>query len=163
MFLLLAHLELTLISPTFSIQQEGGGGIFFFFNPVHLLKLMRNHILEKGFILESSEIIGREQFEELLENQGRCEDTDTKLTKLTRKHIYPKDQEKQTVKTAVQLFSSFVAHALELLSSEDAAMRALSEFCLLCDSLFDTSIKVHPTKPFGKLKVIGHEHKETRS
>ena len=160
---LASSLEVEPDQPFFQHPTREGEKVFFFFDPVHLLKLMRNHILEKGFILESSEIIGKEQFEELMEKQGRCENTDTQLTKLTRKHIYPKDQEKQTVKTAVQLFSSSVALALELLSSEDAAMRTLSEFCLLCDSLFDTSIKVHPTKPFGKLKVIGHEHKETRS
>ena len=91
-----------------------GEKIFFFFDPVHLIKLTRNHILKKGLILESGKIIGKEQFKELMEKQGRSEDTDTKLTKLTKKHIYPKDQEKQTVKTAVQFFSSSFAHALEL-------------------------------------------------
>ena len=170
--------------PYFDHPTRPGEKVFVFFDPVHLLKLMRNHILEKGFILESGITVGLKQFEKLLKEQGTCETTDTKLTKLTGKHIYPKDQEKQTVLTAVQLFSSSVAHALEMLSSEDPAMKALSEFCLLCDSWFDTSNsnrEVHLTKPFksafgenlqmqkdcmeqmanaiGKLTVKKHENK----
>ena len=122
-------------TPYFQHPTREGEKIYFFFDQCHLIKLMRNHILEKGFVLQDGSEIGRKQFEDLYKELGTCEQTDMKIChKLTAKHLYPKNQEKQCVRTAVQIFSSSVADAINFLSFEDPSMTALANFCQVADN-----------------------------
>lgn len=72
--------------------------IFVFADVPHLLKLARNHFIEKGFVVCGNEHITKQCLQDLL----KCQDKDLKIAfKLTNEHLFPKN--KQNVKLAVQL------------------------------------------------------------
>jgi hypothetical protein len=42
-----------------------GQRIYFIFDVVHIIKLLRSHFIDQGFMLESGEFFGRNEFEKL--------------------------------------------------------------------------------------------------
>ncbi|KAJ8895742.1 hypothetical protein PR048_001080, partial [Dryococelus australis] len=79
---------------------------FFFADGPHLLKLIRNHFLDKGFILETGEKIDTSTVQCLLHYSL----SDLKLTyKVTQTHLNVTKSQRQKVKKAVQLFSRSVS------------------------------------------------------
>lgn len=98
------------ISPTntsFQNPFDGSRQIYVFADVPHLLKLARNHFVEKGLVVCGNEHITKSCLEQLLQKQK----TDLKIAfKLTSEHLFPKN--KQNVKLASQLFSNSNANAL---------------------------------------------------
>ena len=78
----------------------------------HLIKLARNHLLDKGFFLPPDKdkhrgTLSKDDFQKLLEaNSGGVYKT---LFKLTQNHIHLTGHQKQRVRLATQLFSRSVA------------------------------------------------------
>ena len=42
-----------------------GQRIYFIFDAVHIIKLLRSHFIDQGFLLESGEFFGRDDFNQL--------------------------------------------------------------------------------------------------
>ena len=42
-----------------------GQRIYFIFDVVHIIKLLRSHFIDQGFLLESGEVFGRPEFNKL--------------------------------------------------------------------------------------------------
>jgi len=81
-----------------------------FADVTHLLKLARNHFIDKGFLLASNVHIGREIIEDYLK---ATTSSDFKLAyKLSERHLNVSGKLRQNVKLAAQLFSNRLAHAL---------------------------------------------------
>jgi len=84
--------------------------IHVFADAPHLLKLVRNHYLDQGFVLPSGIYIGRYIVEELIKLQSK---SDFQYTfKVSEKHINVSGPMRQNVKLAAQFFSNTVANAI---------------------------------------------------
>lgn len=91
-----------------------GGIIFVFADVPHLLKLIRNHFLDDGFII-NGKVITKQPLIELLEKN---KDKDLKIApKLTSDHLTVKNASRQMVKRAAQLFSHTNSTALTRMGS----------------------------------------------
>lgn len=99
-----------IISPTntsFTNPYDVSRNVFVFADVPHMLKLARNHFVDKGFVVCGNEHITIACLEDLL-NKQKC---DLKVAfKLSKEHIYVKN--KQNVKLAAQRFSNSTANAL---------------------------------------------------
>lgn len=82
--------------------------IFVFADPPHLLKLIRNHFVDKGFYIDDL-YVGKEYIEKLLELN---KDEYSIIHKLDRSHLDAKATERQNVKTAARLFSNHTSEAI---------------------------------------------------
>ena len=111
--------------------------VYFFPDAPHLLKLLRNHCLDKGYSFPDGSgnnvTLGKEDFEKLLMQDGK----ELKICpKLTADHIYVKGSGRQRVRTAAQLFSetvgkAFIFHFGDLFAAQ-------SKFILDVNYWFDT-------------------------
>lgn len=119
--------------------------IYWIFDQVHLLKLIRTHLVNSGFKLASGTLINRAMFQKLLKAKGNSEITIG--FKLTEKHLFIKDQDKQRVRPAAELLSRTTSNLLKILFPEDTKMQELSDFVLKVDSWFDVlnSFTIHHT------------------
>ncbi len=109
--------------------------IVWFFDVPHILKLLRNHLLDQGFTLGSGTHIGKCHFVDLIQQ------VDTEVTtnfRLTWKHVNVKDQEKQRVYLAAQLLSRRTALAFRQLFPNDPVKQELADFIEVIDQYFDT-------------------------
>ncbi len=97
----------------------------------HLLKLLRNHLLDQGFILKSGEVILREHLEKILA-------TDTGELRITHKlkplHFSCTQSQRQNVALAAQLLSRSTACALRLIDPEKEEQASFVE---LINNAFD--------------------------
>ncbi|KAL4082716.1 hypothetical protein QTP88_029649 [Uroleucon formosanum] len=84
--------------------------IYVFADVPHLLKLARNHLIVKGFVLSKGKYIGKGVFEELVNlNSGQ----DYKLAhKFTKKHLLVECTGLMKVKLAAELFLYTVSKAI---------------------------------------------------
>lgn len=82
--------------------------IFVFADIPHLLKLIRNHFLDKGFCLKNGETVTKDFLQQLLDMSGEINICPT----FTQQHLDVKGPSRQKVKTAAQIFSNRVANAL---------------------------------------------------
>jgi hypothetical protein len=74
--------------------------IFVFADVPHLLKLIRNWLLDTGFLLEDGSLINKNPLEELL----KLTDTEVNVCyKLSKKHIECSGPQRQNVRLAVEL------------------------------------------------------------
>lgn len=129
-------LGVTSEKPYFRNPAREDAVIYWFYDPVHLLKLVRNYLITTGFILESKTIVSLPMFKRLLEAKGKNEITIG--YKLTEKHIDVRGQDKQRVRTACELLSTTTSNLIKTLFPKDSKMLELSKFILECDSWFDT-------------------------
>lgn len=129
--------------------------VFFFADAPHLLKLIRNHFLDSGYILHGKSI-STQSVKEVL----KFSNEDYKLTpKLTVDHLNVEGVQRQIVKLAAQLLLNTVSCAIQHLKNKNLISAVDWEettmFIKLCNDWFDifnTSMK------FGKhngLKAFG--------
>ncbi|CAL8083730.1 unnamed protein product [Orchesella dallaii] len=122
-----------------------GEKVYWFYDAPHLLKLLRNHILDsKGLKLKCGKTIDKSVFEKIL----RADSQDFKICyKLTQKHISLNNREKQRVCYAAQLLSRTTSLAIESL---DPNNKEISEFVALVNDWFDVFNSRHPNDPIRK-------------
>jgi len=116
----------------------------------HLLKLLRNHLLDQGFTLQDGTKIDKPVLERLL----RSTNDDLRIChKITAKHINVEKKQRQRVRPAFQVFSHSVAKAISYL---ELASPKVSQFFQLVNDFSDTmnsgfcQNSVNPYKnPFG--------------
>lgn len=97
-------------SPSFE-NPETKKRVHVFADVPHLIKLMRNHFIDKGFILPDESYISREVIEQYI---CVAANSDYKLAhKISEKHINVVGTLRQNVRLAVQLFSNTVSKALQ--------------------------------------------------
>ena len=85
--------------------------IYVFADVPHLIKLARNHFIDKGFVLPEDVYIGKQIIEQYLKVS---KPSDFKLAyKLSEQHLNVTGSLRQNVKLAAQLFSNGVAKALK--------------------------------------------------
>ena len=111
--------------------------IFFFPDAPHLLKLIRNHCLDKGFTLPAGEgntvSLGRDDFDKLIHQDGK----EVKICpKLTADHINVTGSARQRVNTAAHLFSETTSKAFLYHFKDDFKIQ--SKFVLTVNNWFDT-------------------------
>lgn len=136
----------------------GGNKIFTFADTPHLLKLLRNHFLDKGFNLDG-QYIGSRPVARLLDLQG----VDIGIAyRITPEHFPPRGSPKrQNVKKAAQIFSNSVSAALlrllNLTSTGQFTMpdetKATAEFLKLINDWFDifnTRRPINDSRPTQK-------------
>ena len=124
--------------------------VFIFSDPPHLIKLLRNHLLDSGFKLKNGEIVNKQLYLSLLQivnsEVRECH-------KLTEKHIYVKNCERQNVRLAFETLSNSVANAIERYLPHH---KEASKFIKLANDAFDllnarNSNEQTATKaPYGK-------------
>ncbi len=127
---LLKELQVTNENPFFS-DIKIKHPIFFFADFPHMLKLLRNHVLDQGIILENGYYLSKEIFKNVLD----LDNSEVKLChKISAAHLLVKGSERQNVRKAAQLFSASVANfILQFIPSENIA----ANFILLINNLFD--------------------------
>lgn len=104
----------------------------------HLIKLVRNHFLDNGFVTTDGKVIDSTCVRELIIRSK----ADFKVThKLSEKHIEVKGPQRMKVKLAAQLLSDTTAKALmyfgEKVLFEGVTWSATSDFVSLIDTWFD--------------------------
>lgn len=103
-------LNITPSSPSF-INPVTFKNIHVFADVPHLLKLIRNHFIDRGFVFPNNTYIGRQIIEEYL---STTKDSDFKLAyKVTEKHLNVMGIMRQNVKLAAQLFSNTMSTAIK--------------------------------------------------
>ncbi|EFA13074.1 Transposable element P transposase-like Protein [Tribolium castaneum] len=94
---------------TFFINPQTNNNIYMFADAPHLLKLIRNWLIDHGFELENGDIINKEPLKKLFEL------TDSEINvcyKISEKHLIVDPQKRQNVILAAQLLSHTVGNAL---------------------------------------------------
>lgn len=124
--------------------------IYMFADVPHLIKLIRNHLIDKGILMKNGHVLTKEPLVKLL---GLTKNDSFKITyKITEENLCAKGFQKQKVKTAVQLLSRTNSAALKravslnLVDKED-----VEAFILLSDFLELVSIYYIYLKSFHYL------------
>ncbi|KAF0296709.1 Transposable element P transposase [Amphibalanus amphitrite] len=110
----------------------------------HLLKLLRNYILDEGVRLPGGGQVNKDLMMDVLGIDG------DKLG--VKSHIEVKGQARQKVRPAAQLLSSSVATALEMFHPE----KEEADFVRLCDSVFDVLNGHSPGDAKPLKRGLGH-------
>ena len=134
--------------PSFKHPFDSSRDIHVFADFPHMLKLLRNHYLDKGFVLPSGTKFIREDLEELLEvdpieNELRLE------RKLSSTLFDVKGSARQKVKYATKLFSNTTA---ELLAAARPEKKDQYEFVKLTNDVFDVMNSRIPEDKSNNLK-----------
>lgn len=115
----------------FDWEGEKNRRIYVFADVPHLIKLLRNHFLDSGFLLPG----GEEMVKNDLINLKRIDSGETQLLhKLTPLHFTCSGSERQRVFLATQLFSHSVASALRCVFPEKTVQ---ADFIQLINDWFD--------------------------
>lgn len=136
------------------INPVNGEKIFVFADAPHLLKLLRNWLLDTGFTLEDGTVINKLPLEALVKQ------TDTEVSsfyKVREKHLTCKKSERQNVTLAAQLLSHTTAVALKRYRPGPSSILAehLADFVGLVNRWFDVfnsfsvETKQHGKRPYG--------------
>lgn len=122
--------------------------IYWFYDAPHLLKLLRNNLLDSGFKFDSGQCISRKPFQDLIQSE---KDELKMLHKLTLKHLDVENQERQRVHLAAELLSNSTAVAMKMLFPQH---EHIADFVKLVNDWFDIFNSRHPNDttraPFGK-------------
>jgi len=110
---LLNRLGINLTNTSFPNPADPTRRIFVFPDVPHLLKLLRNHLLDHGLELRGNVIIGKSDFAEILEADSAEFKINPRLTDL---HISCIGSQRQRVRPAAQLLSHSSATAMRCLS-----------------------------------------------
>ncbi len=130
--------------PYFLPPEHQDKPVFFLYDTPHLLKLIRLHLLDKGFILKSGTTITKNM---LVAIHSAIKGNDiTAGHHLTDAHIHVKRQDQQSVKKAARVLSWRTASVIRLLApevapdpAENEAMLEMSNFIAMADKWFDVS------------------------
>jgi hypothetical protein len=126
---LLKSLGITVDQTSFTNPADPSRQVYVFVDVPHVLKLIRNHILDDGIWVDGqTEFISQQDFKNILEKNR----TELKIHhKLTDFHLYCSGPQRQRVRLAAQLLSHSSARAIERLNPEKVAQ---SNFVELIDS-----------------------------
>ncbi len=113
----------------FANPGRDGAFIYWLYDMPHLLKLMRNAVLDKGFVLENGFEFGIKEFEALMNALDQHEISIA--PKLSWSHIHVNGQDRQRVRLAAQLWSESVALAFRHLFPGDDKMQKVSEIVMI--------------------------------
>ena len=103
------------------------------------MKLLRNHLLNYGFILPSRTKIGKEMFERIRKKVYEGGEMINCEHKLHKVHIWnPRDMDKQVVDYAAKLLSKTMADFIRFSFPDDPEMLELADFILMVNNWFDT-------------------------
>lgn len=106
---LLEKLKISVTKPWFVNPANSNKLVYVFADVPHLLKLLRNHFIDSGFIV-NNKIINKDIIEELL---LKTKKSDLNITfKITRDNLTVKKSQRQKVKLAAKLFSHTVSQAI---------------------------------------------------
>ena len=109
------QLGITIGNTSFVNPADPSRKIFVFADVPHLLKLLRNHILDYGIQIDPNNVINQSDFVEILEaNQGEFKIH----PKLTEFHINCTGSQRKRVRPAAQLLSHSSATAMRCLNNE---------------------------------------------
>lgn len=137
---------------SFPNPSDSNKKIFVFADVPHLLKLARNHFLDKGFVTKSGGEVDKIFVQQLLEKSVH----DLKLApKLTHHHLEVKGSGRQKVKTAAQLLSNSVSQALGYLMENNLGRGdsiATTIFCKIFNDWFDVMNSSQPDSAYGTHK-----------
>lgn len=113
----------------------------------HVLKLLRNHLLDEGFLLTSGKKVSKDILVKLVNHQ---KDNDLKFTyKITESHLLVSGCERQNVRKAAELLSNTVAKAISYVfpGNDD-----IVNFFTTVNDGFDVLNSRVPHHPTNKLK-----------
>lgn len=137
--------------------------VYFFADVPHLLKLVRNWLLDTGFLLEEGSLVNKKPLEELV-NSNNTEISS--CFKLTQKHLDCQQTERQNVALASQLLSHTTATGL--IHYQPGADKSLAlntgKFIEIISTWFDimnsysASETLHVKKPYGCMLQEQDEH-----
>ncbi len=130
------ELGVTKEKPYFS--SRNGGTISVFADIPHLLKLLRNHFLDQGYILPSGKKFVKEDLLFLVEKDSAEFQLCHKVKPL---HFLCKGSQRQRVMLAAQLFSRSVASALRLLYPEKEEEAQFVELVNDCFDVFNSRLQ----------------------
>jgi hypothetical protein len=113
--------------------------IHFFADAPHMIKLLRNHFLDFGFIV-NGKLVNKEPIQDLLEkDNGEIR----KCFKIGSKHLKVQNQDRMKVSTAVQLLSHSVATGIRKFCSSD--FKFVADFIDTVNDYFDIFNSFGPT------------------
>lgn len=99
------------MSKPYFVHPETCTKVYAFADAPHMLKLLRNHFLDEGFLLENAHVVNKKHVEKLVQMSSK---NDLKIAhKLTAAKLDVKGPQRQSVESAVQLFSNTASKALE--------------------------------------------------
>uniref|UniRef100_A0A182X5D2 Transposable element P transposase-like GTP-binding insertion domain-containing protein n=1 Tax=Anopheles quadriannulatus TaxID=34691 RepID=A0A182X5D2_ANOQN len=124
--------------------------VYVFPDAPHLLKLIRNWLLDTGFIFQDNHISAHILRELVLE---RTKSETTPLFKLTQNHLDMSPQERQNVRKAAELLSRTTATALRIYFPTRTEAKQLADFIEKIDLWFNISNS--STKMF--LRIFFHK------
>lgn len=108
--------------------------IYVFADAPHLLKLIRNWLLDTGIKLGNGQIITKRPFESLINHN--C-GSDLSTIHISDKHLNLTSVQKQNVQTATELLSRKTAILLQRYVGDYQDCKALQEFILTVNNWFD--------------------------
>lgn len=141
------------VDRTFCFHPVTKEKIYFFADGPHLLKLIRNWLIDTGYILKNGKLVVVAPIKRLIDTAN------TEISschKLTNQHLNCEKTMRQNVGLACQLLSNTTATALKRYFPGDELAENVAEFIELVSSWFDTMNSYTPfpsipTKlPFGK-------------
>lgn len=125
---------------------HNGYKIYAIFDMPHLIKSIRNNLIDKNISFESEDgqtLIASWQDIKILFEIDSKSNTFRAMPKITNKHIYPNNFQKMRVKLATQIFSRSVSNAIKaaIISGEltTTTAQGTAIFIQLINDLFDTS------------------------
>lgn len=141
-------------SKTFYLHPVTEEKIYFFADVPHLLKLIRNWLIDYGFVLDDGTVISKKPLEALVENTSFEVSSCHKLSKL---HLTCEKAQRQNVARAAQLFSNTTATALRryLPGDNKKESKDVADFVEMVGTWFDImnsftpSASVPSKRPFG--------------
>lgn len=122
----------------FSHPSDNNLNVYVFADVPHLIKLVRNHLLDQGF-----DINGKKIDKTCFQILADCSISDLRIAhKLTKFHLEVKGSERQKVRPAVQLLSNSTAKAISYLGKngflpENIHWQAVADFCKFMNDWFD--------------------------
>lgn len=131
------ELNVTQDLPFFYINDQK---YFAVFDPPHIIKCLRNNLLNGHFLLQNTKVIDLNDIK-FVYNLDQQSTTARALLKVTEAHLNPSNFQKMSVKLATQLFSHSVAAAIRVeletgqLKSNSAKYTA--DFVEIIDNAFD--------------------------
>ena len=142
---LLKTLNVNIGSSYIANPVESQRKVWAFCDVPHALKLLRNHLLDEGYILESGKVVNKEVLEKLVTDNSKF---DLKYChKLTIDHLLVTGTDRQNVRKAAELLSGTVSKAILHKYPEE---RHVAEFIRIVNDGFDvlnSRIPVNKTAP----------------
>ena len=146
------ELGVTIEQPWFQnpCAERPNARVFWYHCIPHLMKLMRNHFLDQGFVLGTGTRIGKEHMDQFFEKLNADGNELIPNKKLSDLLINPPDRQK--VHFATELFSQTTSDCIDQLFPTDSTMQELSQFVSDCNNFFDifnASKEFHRNNPYG--------------